>query len=49
LDHALESFTEVYGANVSYRNVNERLKMLKARLGEKIRSARKAEQTEMVN
>ena len=49
LDHALESFTEVYGVNVSYRNVNERLKMLKARLGEKIRSARKAEQTEMVN
>jgi tetratricopeptide (TPR) repeat protein len=49
LDHALESFTEVYGVNVSYRNVNERLKMLKARLGEKTRSARKAEQTEMVN
>jgi tetratricopeptide (TPR) repeat protein len=49
LDHALESFTEVYGVNVSYRNVNERLKMLKARLGDKLRSARKSEQTEMVN
>jgi tetratricopeptide (TPR) repeat protein len=49
LDHALESFTEVYGVNVSYRNVNERLKMLKARAGEKMRSAQKAEQSEMVN
>lgn len=49
LDHALESFTEVYGVNVSYRNVNERLKMLKTRSGDKIRSARKSEQTEMVN
>ena len=35
LHHALESFTEVYGNNVSYRNVNERVKTLKARLGEK--------------
>jgi len=35
LHHALESFTEVYGSNVSYRNVNERVKTLKARLGEK--------------
>jgi len=49
LDHALESYTEVYGVNVSYRNVNERLKMLKARVGERDRSARKAEQSEMVN
>jgi tetratricopeptide (TPR) repeat protein len=49
LDRALESFTEVYGVNVSYRNVNERLKMLKARAGEKMRSARKAEQSELVN
>jgi tetratricopeptide (TPR) repeat protein len=49
LDHALESFTEVYGVNVSYRNVNERLKMLKARAGEKMRSAQKTEQSEMVN
>ena len=49
LDHALESFTEVYGVNVSYRNVADRLKMLKARLGEKLRSAQKTEQTEMVN
>ncbi len=35
LHRALESFTEVYGNNVSYRNVNERVKTLKARLGEK--------------
>ena len=49
LDHALENFTEVYGVNVSYRNVSERLKMLKARVGERDRSARKAEQSEMVN
>jgi tetratricopeptide (TPR) repeat protein len=49
LDHALESFTEVYGVNVSYRNVSDRLKMLKARAGEKMRSAEKAEQSEMVN
>jgi tetratricopeptide (TPR) repeat protein len=49
LDHALDSFTEVYGVNVSYRNVNERLKMLKARAGEKMRSAQKAEQSELVN
>jgi len=49
LDHALESFTEVYGVNVSYRNVSDRLKMLKARLGDKARSAQKSEQTEMVN
>jgi len=49
LDHALDSFTEVYGVNVSYRNVSDRLKMLKARSGDKLRSARKSEQTEMVN
>ncbi|HEX6187924.1 MAG TPA: tetratricopeptide repeat protein [Pyrinomonadaceae bacterium] len=35
LHHALESFIEVYGNNVSYRNVNERVKTLKTRLGEK--------------
>jgi tetratricopeptide (TPR) repeat protein len=35
LHHALESFTEVYGNNVSYRNVNERVKTLKTRLGDK--------------
>lgn len=34
LHRALESFTEVYGNNVSYRNVNERVRTLKARLGE---------------
>lgn len=49
LDHAVESFTEVYGVNVSYRNVNERLKLVKARSGDKIRSAQKSEQTELVN
>jgi len=32
---ALESFNEVYGSNVSYRNVSERVKTLKTRLGEK--------------
>lgn len=35
LHRALESFIEVYGNNVSYRNVNERVKTLKTRLGEK--------------
>ena len=35
LDRALESFTEVYGNNVSYRNVSDRVRALKARLGEK--------------
>ncbi|HEY6046887.1 MAG TPA: tetratricopeptide repeat protein, partial [Pyrinomonadaceae bacterium] len=35
LHRALESFTEVYGINVSYRNVSEHLRTLKARLGEK--------------
>lgn len=34
LNRALESFTEVYGNSVTYRNVNERVKTLKARLGE---------------
>jgi tetratricopeptide (TPR) repeat protein len=35
LHRALEFFTEVYGINVSYRSVSERLRTLKARLGEK--------------
>lgn len=35
LHRALESFTEVYGNNVSYRNVSERVKTLKALMGEK--------------
>ena len=35
LHRALEFFTEVYGINVSYRNVSEHLRTLKARLGEK--------------
>ncbi len=33
LDRALEIFTEVYGINVSYRGVNERLRVLQARAG----------------
>ena len=35
LTRALEFFTEVYGMNVSYRGVNERLRTLKARLSGK--------------
>ena len=31
LDRAIEVFTEVYGINVSYRGVNERLRVLQAR------------------
>jgi tetratricopeptide (TPR) repeat protein len=31
LDRAVEIFTEVYGINVSYRGVNERLRVLQAR------------------
>ena len=34
LHRALEFFTEVYGINVSYRNVSDRLRTLKARLGD---------------
>jgi tetratricopeptide (TPR) repeat protein len=34
LNRALEFFTEVYGVNVSYRSVNERLRTVKARLAE---------------
>lgn len=33
LDRAIEVFTEVYGMNVSYRGVNERLRVLQARAG----------------
>ena len=35
LNRALEFFTEVYGINVSYRGVNERVRTLKAQLGDK--------------
>jgi tetratricopeptide (TPR) repeat protein len=35
LHRALEFFTEVYGSNVSYRNVSEHLRTLKARIGGK--------------
>ena len=34
LNRALEFFTEVYGVNVSFRSVNERLRTVKARLAE---------------
>jgi tetratricopeptide (TPR) repeat protein len=34
LERAIEIFTEVYGNNVSYRGVNERLRVLQARAGE---------------
>jgi len=34
LDHALTLFTEVYGKNVSYRGVSERLRALQKRAGE---------------
>jgi tetratricopeptide (TPR) repeat protein len=33
LERAIEVFTEVYGINVSYRGVNERLRVLQARAG----------------
>ncbi|HEY3103572.1 MAG TPA: tetratricopeptide repeat protein [Pyrinomonadaceae bacterium] len=49
LERALESFTEVYGVNVSYRNVSERLKMLKPRLGDESRRGRKAARPELIN
>jgi hypothetical protein len=49
LGRALESFTEVYGVNVSYRNVSERLKMLKPRLGDESRRGRKAARPELIN
>ena len=39
LNRALEFFTEVYGVNVSYRSVNERLRTVKARLAENGRVA----------
>lgn len=35
LHRALEFFTEVYGINVSYRSVSERVRTLKARIAEK--------------
>jgi tetratricopeptide (TPR) repeat protein len=51
LSRALESFTEVYGSNVTYRNVNDRVKTLKARLGEKgaINSPGAGRSEELVN
>jgi tetratricopeptide (TPR) repeat protein len=33
IDRAIDIFTEVYGINVSYRGVNERLRVLQARAG----------------
>jgi tetratricopeptide (TPR) repeat protein len=35
LTRALEFFTEVYGTNVSYRSVNERVRTIRAQLSEK--------------
>ena len=35
LNRALEFFTEVYGINVSYRGVNERVRTLRTQLGDK--------------
>jgi hypothetical protein len=51
LHHALEFLTEVYGINVSYRNVSERLRTLKARLGEKnaVSSHTKSHSEQLVN
>jgi hypothetical protein len=34
LNRAIALFTEVYGKNVSYRGVNERLRVLQQRAGE---------------
>ena len=51
LQRALEFFTEVYGINVSYRNVSERLRTLKAGLGEKnaVASQPKSQPGQLVN
>jgi tetratricopeptide (TPR) repeat protein len=50
LQRALEFFTEVYGINVSYRNVSERLRTLKAGLGEKsVASHPKSHSEQLVN
>jgi tetratricopeptide (TPR) repeat protein len=50
LNRALEFFTEVYGVNVSYRSVNERLRTVKARLAENGGvAAPVASQPELVN
>lgn len=51
LHRALEFLTEVYGINVSYRNVSERLRTLKATLGEKnaVSSHTKRHSEQLVN
>jgi tetratricopeptide (TPR) repeat protein len=50
LQRALEFFTEVYGTNVSYRNVSERVRTLKARMGDKnVASHSKSHSEQLVN
>jgi hypothetical protein len=50
LTRALEFFTEVYGMSVSYRNVSERLRTLKARLGDQeVASLNKSRSEQLVN
>ena len=50
LDRAIDLFTEVYGINVSYRGVNERLRVLKARAnGENGNAARNQNHEQRVN
>ena len=48
LNRALEFFTEVYGTNVSYRSVNERVRTLKAQLGEKASVPQKERRSEQL-
>jgi len=50
LTRALEFFMEVYGMSVSYRNVSERLRTLKARLGDQeVASLNKSRSEQLVN
>jgi tetratricopeptide (TPR) repeat protein len=50
LERAIDLFTEVYGINVSYRGVNERLRVLKARaVGENGSAARNQNHEQHVN
>jgi tetratricopeptide (TPR) repeat protein len=50
LERAIDLFTEVYGINVSYRGVNERLRVLKARaIGENGNAARNQNHEQHVN
>ena len=50
LDRAIDLFTEVYGINVSYRGVNERLRALQARVdGKNVSAARNQNHEQRVN